>query len=242
VAALLVVAGRAWSHRRLRLRFERLERESAMERERTRIARDIHDEIGAGLTRISFLAQGAPSGFAAEGQRSYFDQIYTATTAMTRSIDEIVWALDARHDNLDSLEFYLGNYAQGFLGVAKVRCRLNAPRPLPRVDVSSHVRHQLFMAFKEALNNCVKHAHATEVAIDIDYRDGNLVVTIADNGCGLHAGDGGAAATEARVSSGHGLENLAQRLASIGGDARIGDAKNGGAEVALTVPLGRPVL
>lgn len=240
VLALLIVAVRAWSHRRLRSRLERLERESAVDRERTRIARDIHDELGASLTRISFLAQGAPTAGNTEGQRSYFEQIYTTATTITRSIDAIVWALDARHDNLDSLEFYLGNYAQSFLGVAKVRCRLNAPQPLPHVAVSSQVRHHLFVAFKEALNNCVKHAHAAEVVIDINYNGENLVVTITDDGRGLpSAGEPAPAPTAARVSTGHGLANIVQRLTSIGGEARVRGAKSGGTEVILAVPLGK---
>lgn len=229
--ALLVLAVRARSHRRLRARLERIERESAIDRERTRIARDIHDELGASLTRISLLTQSAQPEAAAEAARSCFNEIYTTTTDITRSIDEIVWAVDPRHDNLDSLVSYFDSYAQGFLSLAKIRYRLDAPSDFPETAVGSSVRHNLFLAFKEALNNCVKHAGAAEVSVRIELDGGRLVVAVADDGAGL-SGE-----ASPRAGGGSGLPNLTARLAALGGGAAISRGKNGGTEVVLTVPL-----
>jgi len=228
---LLILGVRARSHRRLRGKLERMERESAVDRERTRIARDIHDELGASLTRISLLTQSTPPDVAAETARTCFNEIYVATTEITRSIDEIVWAVDARHDNLESMVSYFDSFAQGFLSVAKIRYRLDAASDFPEVTVSSSVRHHLFLAFKEALNNCVKHAKATEVAVRIEHGDEHLCIIVSDNGYGM------AEETTPRLGGGNGLPNLAMRMGAIGGNFAIKNSKNSGTEVALTLPL-----
>ncbi|MFT3867828.1 MAG: two-component regulator propeller domain-containing protein [Nibricoccus sp.] len=233
VIALLVLGVRARSHRRLRNKLERVERESAVDRERTRIARDIHDELGASLTRISLLTQSSPPEATTESARNCFNEIHATTTEITRSIDEIVWAVDAQHDNLDSLVSYFDSYAQGFLSVAKIRYRLAAPRDIPEVKVNSTCRHHLFLAFKEALNNCIKHARATEVFIRIECTAERFGIVIVDNGGGM------AATAPLRAGGGNGLPNLAARMTAIGGECTVRDADNGGAEVRLVIPVNK---
>lgn len=233
VIAVLIVVVRAWSHRRLRSKLERMKRESAVDRERTRIARDIHDELGASLTRISLLTQSTPPDIASESTRACFNEIYATTTEITRSIDEIVWAVDARHDNLESMVSYFDSYAQGFLSVAKIRYRLDAPCDVPELLVSSSSRHHLFLAFKEALHNCVKHAKATEVTVRIEHSADRLSLVVSDNGYGMSS------SLVPRAGGGNGLPNLAMRMSAIGGDCNLRDNKNGGAEVVLTIPLAK---
>ncbi|OAM88118.1 ATP-binding protein [Termitidicoccus mucosus] len=240
LAAILVAGVRAWSYRRLRRRLERTERAASIDRERTRIARDIHDDLGASLTRISLLSQSAATDApTAEAQREAdrvcFDEIHATTTAITRSINEIVWALDARHDNLESMVSYFDSHAQRFLSLAKIRYRMHAPAQLPDLAVRSRVRHDLLLAFKEALNNAAKYARATEVTVTFEIDSRALALTVADNGRGMPpdgeiAGAGG---------GGHGLRNLGLRLAAIGGEATVREGNNGGIEVVLTLPLAR---
>ncbi len=238
---LLVLAGlvfavaivvRSWSHRRLRTRLERLERESAIERERTRIARNIHDDLGAGLTRISLLTQCAePESDAAGAAR--IQHIYHAAGEITRSMDEIVWAVDPRHDNLESLVGYLGNFAQGFLQVAGIRCRLSMPDSLPAMDLTSQMRHHLFLCLKEALNNVVKHARADAVTITVSLTGPTFTLRVADNGAGAPPGP----RDENRISAGRGLENMRQRMTELGGRCTM--TREGGTEtvVAFEVAL-----
>jgi signal transduction histidine kinase len=213
----------------LKIRLERIERESVVDRERTRIARDIHDELGASLTRISLLTQSSPPEVTAEAARSCFNEIYATTTEITRSIDEIVWAVDARHDNLESMVSYFDSYAQGLLSVAKIQYRLAAPRDIPDVKVNSTSRHHLFLAFKEVMNNCVKHARATEVFVRVECTAERFGIVVSDNGNGITAN------ATLRAGGGNGLPNLAVRMATIGGECTVRDAKNGGTEVALTI-------
>lgn len=211
VFAVAVVV-RTWSHRRLRTKLDRLERESAIERERARIARNIHDDLGASLTRISLLTQCAQEETPAAGAPR-IHQIYQTAGEIIRSMDEIVWAVDPRHDNLDSLAGYLGNFAQNFLKLAGIRCRLCVPAHLPAIDLTSQMRHHLFLCFKEALNNVVKHAHADAVTITVSLGGRTLAIQVADNGRGPQS----AMRDANRASAGRGLGNMQQRMAEIGG-------------------------
>jgi signal transduction histidine kinase/ligand-binding sensor domain-containing protein len=226
VFAVAFVA-RAWSHRRLRGKLERLERESAIERERTRIARNIHDDLGASLTRISLLTQCAqPEGEAAGAAR--INHIYQTAGEIIRSMDEIVWAVDPRHDNLESLAGYLGNFAQNFLQVAGIRCRLSMPDRLPAMNLTSQMRHHLFLCFKEALNNVVKHAGADTVTVTISLAKQTLTIQVADNGNGPRP----APRDENRISAGRGLDNLRQRMAELGGRCSL--TREAGRETVVT--------
>lgn len=236
-AAALAIAGivRYWSHRRWMRQLERLERETAVERERTRIAQNIHDDVGASLTRISLLAQHAQHEVA--GGSKFFDEIYGTATEITRSLDEIVWAVNPKFDDVESLANYLGNFAQRFLDLARLRCRLDMPDRLPPIPLPSDTRHTIFLCFKEALNNVVRHARATAVQIGLELRDRRLVISIQDDGRGLAAAAADPVANRNRASSGNGLENMRQRMAGVGGDCEIASQPGQGTRVVLRVPL-----
>lgn len=236
--ALLLFAGfglavRTWSHRRLRHRLEQSERDHAVERERARIARNIHDDIGATLTRISLLTQTAQQSCAAPAPA--LDAIHDAARTLIRSMDEVVWAADPRHDSVESLACFLANYAPPFLAAADIRCRLQISPSLPDRPLTSQARYNLFLAVKEALNNVVKHAHATAVTIAVQHQDGRLTVQLSDNGRGLTPAAQGATAD--RASAGNGLRNLTARLSEIGGTATVAAASPGGTIVTLALPL-----
>ena len=173
----------------MRRKLERLERQRAVERERARIAKDIHDDLGASLTRITMLSQSAPGELdRARAGRAKLDRIYGTARELTRSMDEIVWAVNPQHDTLDSLASYLGKFAQDFLGAAGIRCRLDVPLQFPAWPLTAEVRHNLFLAFKEALHNVVKHAAATEVRITLTPAEGSFVWEVEDNGRGFDSG------------------------------------------------------
>lgn len=230
-------ATRAWSHRRLKLRLRAAEHARAIERERTRIARDIHDDIGATLTRISLLTQAAQRQAGAHA--STFDKIYEATRSVTRALNEIVWAVNPRHDNLESLIYYLSHFAQELLGAAGIRCRLESPNPPPTTTLESQLRHALFLSCREALHNVVKHAGASEVTIRIAATERQLTIVVADNGRGL------AAPTDARapaLASGNGLGNMQQHMADVGGRCLVTPGPAGGTAVTFRVPLSRAPL
>lgn len=237
--------------RRLKRRLERLERERAIERERSRIAQDIHDDLGASLTRITLLSEAVREAHESEsgagrspGSPPEIDQIYSTARELTRAMDEIVWAVNPQHDTLDSLATYLGKFAQDFLRAANIRCRLDLPVQLPAMPLTSEVRHNLFLAFKESLHNAVRHAAASEVRIQLAVDDQEFRLTVEDNGRGFVLPGNAAASTPAngsdagRLSTGHGLANMRRRLQEISGQCEIAGRAGTGTKVTFTVATG----
>jgi signal transduction histidine kinase len=185
---VLVASVAVWfeMRRRMRRRLEKLEREQAIERERARIARDIHDDLGASLTRITMLSQSAGGGIEMpETMAGNMKRIFGTARELTSKMDEIVWAVNPRHDRLDSLANYLSRFAHDFLNTAEIRCRLDVPLEVPARSITAEVRHHLFLAFKEALNNVVKHASATKVRVELKLAAEKLELLVADNGRGF---------------------------------------------------------
>ena len=201
----------------------------ALEMERSRIARDIHDDLGASLTRISLLSQsssGAPNV-------SVLDQIQSTAHHLMRSMDEVVWAIDPEHDTFDDLVNYISSYAQEFLSVADIRCRLEVPIAVPERPLSSQLRHNLFLAFKEALNNVVKYANASEVMITLEAEDDRFFLRVEDDGQGI---DPNAPADPTRSNSGSGLSNMTNRMDEIGGTCIVESSPDRGTSVEFRVP------
>jgi len=242
--AAAVGFGARWvTRRRLRHRLEQLERQRALERERARIARDIHDDLGASLTRITLLSQSVRSDVEGQPQTAAeVDQIYGTARELTRAMDEIVWAVNPTHDTLDSLVTYLGRYAQNFLSTAGIRCRLDVPVNLPAWALTSEVRHNVFLAMKEALHNVVKHAGATEVRVLLEVQSRGFVLLVADNGRGFDwravNSHNTSPADVARIYGGNGLSNMLKRLEEIGGRCEWETAPGEGTRVKLVVTVG----
>ena len=234
---VVMASGAVWfdTRRRMHRKLERLERQRALERERARIARDIHDDLGASLTQITMLSQVA-HGAPPELPRAVasLDQIFGTARELTRALDEIVWAVNPTHDTLESLAGYLGKFAQDYLRAAHIRCWLNVPIHLPAWALTSEVRHNLFLAVKEALHNVVKHASATEVRITLTLASDSFAWEVADNGRGFVNGETSLGSSD-RLASGNGLANMSRRLADIGGHCEVQSAPGGGTRVKFAV-------
>ncbi|MEK7780222.1 MAG: triple tyrosine motif-containing protein, partial [Verrucomicrobiota bacterium] len=237
---LVVFAVRRVYVRRYRRKLEQVERQRAIERDRARIAKDIHDDLGAGLTHIALLSELARRDTPQE-LPNHVAQISDMARELTRNMDEIVWAVDPQNDTLDSLVTYVSKFAQEYLSVAQVRCRLDVPPELPPYVLPAEVRHNLFLAIKEAMNNVVKHAQATEVWLRVVVRPLAFTVVIADNGRGLNAAKAAVNGfDQGRISSGHGLANMVKRLAASGGSCVITSEPEQGTRVELNVDLTAP--
>ncbi|MEI6644949.1 MAG: two-component regulator propeller domain-containing protein [bacterium] len=203
-----------------------LEREKALEQERSRIAKDIHDDIGSSLTRILLHSKAARSEMSGQSTRlsERLEAIETTAVDMTRVMDEIVWAVNPRNDTFDGLVTYLGRYAEEFLKLAGLRCRLDLPLDVPVWPVAAKVRHGLFLAFKEALNNVAKHAAASVVRISVRTQDDGFELSIEDDGKGFKTEQGERAGRS-------GLANMRSRLAEIGGSCVIGSEPGKGTRI-----------
>src|SRR5262249_35665987 len=153
--------------RRARARIRALEQERALERERARIARDMHDELGTNLTQITITTQLAKLEIP-EAVRTHIETIEAIARRTVTTLDEIVWTVNPRNDTLAGLLGYLGQHAVEFLGTAGLDCELDLPQESPEYALPAHTRHSLYLAVKEAINNVVKHAEATCVWIKAD--------------------------------------------------------------------------
>lgn len=244
VGALAVGAGAAFllarslAVRRMRRRLEEVERAHALERERTRIARDLHDEIGAGLTEIAmqnFWVRREMEGSAAPATLDRIDRARESAVNLVRSVDAIVWAVNPANDTLDRFVPYLTHSVEQFLEAAGVPARIDVPEVLPVVPIVGTVRHGLFLAVREAVNNAVKHARPQQVWLTVRAADGRLRIVVEDDGCGLPAEKIAAAATGASDRSG--LGNMRRRVEEAGGLLTLGPRPGGGTRVTIDVPL-----
>lgn len=232
LAALLVftaiVAGivRSVLFRRLRIRLQILEQQAALDKERARIARDIHDDLGGSLTQVALLSGLATrDAKAPEKAGEHIRQISATTHQAIRSLDEIVWAVNPRNDTLPDLINYLGQFAVEFLRTAGIQCQVDLPDHPPRRPVTSEMRHHLYLAVKETLNNITRHAHAKEVRFRVDVTDSAVNFVIEDDGRGFDDAVNGAFAD--------GVRNMRQRMEEIGGQFQVASADGKGTRVEL---------
>lgn len=233
IVAGVAFAVRSITTRKYQIALVRLEQQHAIERDRARIANDIHDDLGAGLTQITLLSELARRD-PPDQAGLHLERISESARKMTRAMDEIVWAVDPQHDTLSGLVDYVSAYAEDFLRTAGLPCRMDLPAELPALRVEAELRYNLFLALKEALNNIVKHAQATEVWLRLRLHHKGFTLEVEDNGKGLS--DAGPTGPATRLSSGHGLPNLEKRLAAVGGRCSVHSAPGQGTRVEITIP------
>jgi signal transduction histidine kinase len=206
---------------------QKAQREAALE-ERTRIARDLHDELGSRLTQITLLSD-RPEDEAPAELPANVRKIAATAREMAQSLDEIVWAVNPEHDRLEGLVEYFSQSADDFLEDTPIHSRLKLPANLPRGTVPADVRHQLFLAFKEALNNAVKHAAASEIQIELAAEPGQFQIIIADNGVGFDPA--------CPRAGGSGLNNMRRRLEAVGGQFELASGSRQGTRIKMAIPL-----
>jgi signal transduction histidine kinase len=214
--------------RRYRARLKRLEQEQAMERERARIARDLHDELGSSLTRISMLSDlGQSRDNSADQLKTRVEKISNFAVRTARSLDEIVWAVNPRNDSLRSLLEYLTQFAREVFEDTSVNCRFQIPDDLPRAVLPPEIRHNVFLAVKEALTNALKHARAGEVSLRAQMAQNQIEIIIQDDGAGFEPG------LLETATARSGLKNMRQRIESLGGQFAIQTAPEKGTKIII---------
>ena len=217
------------SFRRLRWQLRVLEQQAALDKERTRIARDLHDDLGGSLTETALLLDMSQkeSGSPAEmGQRLL--QCSNLVRQVVKSVDEIIWAINPRNDTLRYLVDYISQFAVEFLHAARLRCRVDLPDDYPERQVSPEVRHNLFLIVKESLNNIAQHAQASEVWLRVKVGADEMIVTVEDNGRGFEQVPDN--------SRSDGLRNMRQRMEEIGGRLDLDSEPGSGTRISLVYP------
>lgn len=242
LVAIALIAGtvRMVSHRRLRVTLARLEQQQSLERERMRIARDMHDEIGSKLTKISFLSEHAQVDVkSGEPLARKIDSIAETSRELLKTMDEIVWVVNPRNDTLENLTNYLAHYAVEYFQNTAIECELRLPQETPHYPLSSEMRHNLFLAFEEALNNVLKHSTAKKVKVEMTAPGTEFELKVSDDGKGFETD--GTPATNSQIRGGgrigNGLKNMRQRLTAIGGECLITSHSGGGTTVVMRIPL-----
>jgi signal transduction histidine kinase len=215
---------------KMRQKVALLEMQNSLEKERTRISRDIHDDLGATLTQITLLSELAQRKANDPPKVSlYTAQISQTARELVQAMDEIVWAVNPRNDRLPMVTGYIFQHAEKFFAGTPVHCRFDSPEEWPDQALSAETRHHLFLAAKEALNNAARHSGANEVWLRWKLIDDELQLSIEDNGRGLTAGAG--------ESFGNGLGNMKKRMEEIGGKFELTSTPGAGTTVRLKLRL-----
>jgi signal transduction histidine kinase len=217
-----------------RLKWERMklraEKAAAMTEERTRIADDLHDELGGSFTELSVLGSltaarvDTPDDIRRRGRR-----ITEAAGELADAVDEIVWSLDSRRNSIVDLATYAREFGERMLEPAGIACRWDVPADLPPAPLRAEVRHQLMRLTKEALNNAVKHSRASEVVFQLRWGADSFRWIIADNGAGFDI--------TARSDAGNGLASMRRRVETVGGRLVIMSDRGCGTRIEAEIPM-----
>lgn len=214
-----------WQHRLLKL-----EQQQALADERTRIARDLHDDLGTALTglalRLDVLRRAAHDGPALT---NHLAESAASIRALAERMREVVWAVNPRCDTVSSLASFLEQQAGQFLKADGLRCRLDFPDDIRPLPLDGETRYQLALGVREALTNAVRHAAASEIVLSLRVEADQLIVRVTDNGRGFRVADGGA--------HGDGLANMQARLEKVGGQCECRSTPGVGTSIEFCVPL-----
>jgi signal transduction histidine kinase len=212
-----------------------LDRQLMLERERARISQDMHDDIGAGLTKIAMISEAGNRDLlpanCEPGTANREQMLKVATTArdMINRLNVIVWALNPRYDNLDSFVSYARRYFGEYLENFGISLKMEVPDDIPDIPVTPDFRRNAFYAWQEAVHNAVKHGASSEIIIQMEFDNQTMQVTIADNGIGFDQTKPG--------SGGNGLLNMKKRAEDLGGSFEIQSTPGKGTRVMFEIPF-----
>jgi ligand-binding sensor domain-containing protein/signal transduction histidine kinase len=235
VAVALVALGssggtiRYLEMRKLKRQIERLEQERALERERTRISKDMHDDVGANLTKIAIMSELALKSVDTAGVTEQLEKISGTARDVVDNISQIVWALNPTNNKLDNLIGYVREHALEFFDGSGVHCHVDFPGESDDVSMSAEVRRNVFLVFKESLNNVLKHSGATEVTLSMTQSANTIIFHVQDNGRGFDP--------SSPSPFRNGMVNMKRRMDEIGGKLNIISERGKGTRVEIVVLL-----
>ena len=233
VASALIAAvlfSRWMLQRRIARQLAAANARAALAEERSRIARDLHDDLGANLAEIAMISELARESLPGEHPtRVPLDKIFDRAESNARRLGEIVWAVNPANDTLEHFTKYLCKLAQDYLSAAEVLCRFDLPETMPAGSFSAAQRYHLLLAAKEAIHNAVRHGKPGTVTLRLSATAGLFVVSIHDDGCGCDA--------LATAESTRGCANMRLRMETIGGNFLLTSVPGQGTTVVLTTPF-----
>jgi signal transduction histidine kinase len=217
----------------------RLENTEALLRERERIARDLHDGLGANLTQLVLLSDlGRETAPDAQSLQSRFLNVSRSTHEALHAVKELIWTSHPVNDSLESLANRVCLLTERLLSPTEIQLRLEISQPFPDRKVSAQTRHSVLLAAKEALNNILKHSAATRVTIHLLSDRDLFTLRISDNGRGLPAAVlPRATPWQAGTEGGHGLRNMRLRIEERGGRCDLESQPGTGLTVVIRMPF-----
>ena len=199
-----------------------------LEKERLRIAMDLHDDIGPRLSQISLIGSHARMREEDSKSKESFLQITQLTGELANSLSETVWMLSPKNNDLESLIGFLCRIASELCRVGGMRCRIDADNVEDDIHISQEFRHHFVLLVKEALNNTLKHSKAEEVRLQVKLHDKQLRIVVSDDGVGSQ---------KKKITPGNGLESMKRRMAELNGTFTMEEAETGGFQIYLSAPL-----
>ncbi|WP_334319669.1 histidine kinase [Termitidicoccus mucosus] len=232
-ATIVAWCARRMSFRILKRRLRRLEHEHALDRERTRIAHDLHDDLGGHTTQISFVANRLLRQSPTLAQQELLTRLTSLAHQLVEDLHRIIWTVDPQNNSWEDLATYIARYAQRRLAGTGIACIVEGIENIPDLPLTPEVQHHLLAVTKEALNNMQKHSHADRVTIRLSANEGLFRMSINDNGQGF---DVAAAVGE---DDGNGLRNMHTRMKEIGANIKIESSPGAGAQISVELPFRR---
>lgn len=205
-----------------------IEHQKALEQERKRIARDMHDDLGSGLTQIKRIITKAKRRVEVPEVEPYLAEMEEYAEDLVENMQGIIWAMDSGQSLLEELVAYIRRYAKEYLIDNEIDCHIKVIENWPTLHVSAEIKRNVFLAVKEAIHNIVKHANASKVELVLGWEDG-LTIMIQDNGIGIGKG-------KQRIY-GNGIKNMKSRMADIKGEFRIEQISGKGVKLMFFAPL-----
>ncbi|HYL97385.1 MAG TPA: ATP-binding protein, partial [Blastocatellia bacterium] len=212
------------------LRRSREERLVELERVRSRIATDLHDDIGASLSQIYLLSEvvrqriGDRNGDVAEPLK----MISTASHEIVGSMSDIVWAINPQKDHLSDLVQRMRRFASDTFEATDIELRFAGPDTEADIRLGADVRREIFLIFKESVNNLIKHSGCSKAQVELELAAESLLLRVSDNGRGFDTH---------KESEGHGLGSMCERARSLRGSLDLASEEGKGTTVTLRVSL-----
>lgn len=226
----IIVITRFVYSRKLKHELYKLEKQQALEQERLRISRDIHDEIGSRLTKILVLNEAVKDEIdKAPLVQEFTEKISNETQQVIQNLDEIIWFINPGNDTIELLGSYIREYLTDYFSSTNIECLCDFPDSYPVLQITPEVRRNIVFTVKEIANNIVKHASATKVCAKFQLHEQMLVISMEDDGKGFD--------TQATFSLGNGLNNIKKRIEEIGGKILIKSVLSFGTEIQIFLPI-----
>jgi signal transduction histidine kinase len=232
---LSIIAGGLITGAFIRLYYQRkliqqkalLDKQKALEDERARIAADMHDDMGAGLSRMRYLSVSMKNEIRDEDLKKGFDKMIMGSDELVDKMNEIIWTLNSGNENLDEVLYYIRSQCSEMLDNANIDFACNMPVSIPDKKVSSEEKRNLYLVVKEAVHNAIKHSGAGLVTLEVQTRR-QLTIIIADNGSGFNSGE--------NILKGNGLSNYKKRMEVLRGTVDVQSGKKG-TVITFELPL-----